>query len=37
MEGNINLYKFIFYKPVSAYKQHKYTHRRSWWYSTQKG
>jgi len=26
MEGNINLYKFIFYKPFSANKQHKYTH-----------
>jgi len=26
MESNITLYKFIFYKPFSANKQHKYTH-----------
>jgi len=27
MEGNINLYKFIFYKPFSKNKQHTYTHK----------
>ena len=26
MESNINVYKFIFYKPLSANKQLKYTH-----------
>ena len=26
MESYITLYKFIFYKPLSANKQHKYTH-----------
>ena len=25
MEGNINLYKFIFNQPFSENKQHKYT------------
>jgi len=28
MESNINLYKFIFYKPFSENKQHNYTHNR---------
>ena len=32
MESNINLYKFIFFKPFSENKQHNYTHN---WYMKQ--